>query len=98
MPYKEATEVGAKINYNNQKVSRYLQSFTAEEKTLDMSDYKGKYLNRDINKVELLISNKKGEYPLTGGPGTWIGFTVLGLVVMIAGVFIYNRRRNSIEA
>lgn len=97
MPYKEATEVGAKITYNNQTVTRYLQSFTAEENTLEMLNYKGKYLDRDINKVELPISNKKGEYPFTGGPGVWIGFTVIGLAVMIGGVFLYNRRRDSIE-
>lgn len=93
MPYKEATKVGAKITYNNQTVSRYLQSFNAEEKTLDMSSYQGKYLDRDINKVELPISNKKGEYPFTGGPGVWIGFTIIGLVIMFAGVLTYYKRK-----
>ena len=93
MPYKEATKVGAKISYNDQTVSRYLQSFTAEEKTLDMENYQGKYLDRDINKVELLISNKKGEYPFTGGPGNWIGFTIIGLLIMFAGVLTFYKRK-----
>ena len=85
MPYKDATKVGATISYNNQKVSRYLQSFTAEENTLDMSNYKGKYLDRDINMLELPISNEKGEYPFTGGPGTWLGFTIIGAILMSLG-------------
>ena len=94
MPYKEATKVGANINYNKQTVSRYLQSFTAEEKTLDMKNYKGKYLDRDINKVELLISNKKGEYPYTGGPGIWIGFTILGVLTMTAaGIYLAQKKK-----
>ena len=94
MPYKEATKVGAKITYNNQTVSRYLQRFTAEEENdLDMSKYEEKYLDRDINKVELPISNKKGEYPFTGGPGVWIGFTIIGLVIMFAGVLTYYKRK-----
>ena len=39
------------------------------------------------------ITNRKAEYPSTGGPGVWIGFTVIGLAVMIAGAFIYNKRQ-----
>ena len=96
MPYKEATKVGANISYNNQKVSRYLQSFNVEENTLDMSKYQGKYLDRDINKVELPISNKQGEYPHTGGPGVWIGFTILGLVIMFVAVLTYSKRRDKL--
>lgn len=45
----------------------------------------------------LEIENKRGIFPSTGGPGVWIGFTVIGLAVMIAGAFIYNRRRDNIE-
>ena len=39
------------------------------------------------------ITNRKAQYPSTGGPGVWIGFTVIGLAVMIAGAFIYNKRQ-----
>lgn len=96
MPYKEATKVGANISYNNQTVSRYIQSFTSEENPLDMSSYQGKYLDRDINKVELPISNKKGEYPHTGGPGVWIGFTILGLIIMFIAVLTYSKRKDKL--
>ena len=41
----------------------------------------------------LEIENQRGIFPNTGGPGVWIGFTVLGLAVMIAGVFLYNKRQ-----
>lgn len=39
------------------------------------------------------VENSKAEYPFTGGPGVWSGFTVLGLLVMIAGAYVYHRRR-----
>ena len=41
----------------------------------------------------LEIENKRGIFPSTGGPGVWIGFTVIGLAVMIGGAFIYNKRQ-----
>ena len=44
------------------------------------------------------IENTKFEYPLTGGPGVWIGYTIGGLAVMIGGAYIYHKRRESIEA
>lgn len=98
MPYKDATKVGATISYNNQSVSRYLQSFTAEENTLDMSNYKGKYLDRDINMLELPISNEKGEYPFTGGPGTWLGFTIIGAILMSLGaIYIALKKKQQLN-
>lgn len=51
--------------------------------------------NSDTNRIQ--ITNRKAQYPSTGGPGVWIGFTVIGLAVMIAGAFIYNSRRDNIE-
>ena len=98
MPYKDATKVGATISYDNQSVSRYLQSFTAEENTLDMSNYKGKYLDRDINMLELPISNEKGEYPFTGGPGTWLGFTIIGAILMSLGaIYIALKKKQQLN-
>ncbi len=97
MPYKDATKVGATISYNNQSVSRYLQSFTAEENTLDMSNYKGKYLDRDINMLELPISNEKGEYPFTGGPGTWLGFTIIGAILMSLGAIYIALKKKQLN-
>ncbi|MDY2928126.1 SpaA isopeptide-forming pilin-related protein, partial [Anaerococcus sp.] len=39
------------------------------------------------------VENKKAEYPLTGGPGTWIGFAIIGLIVMLGGVLIYTKKK-----
>ena len=60
-------------------------------------DDKGKILkvngndNSDTNRIP--VTNKKAEYPYTGGPGTWIGFTLAGLAVMLGGVFIYFKKK-----
>ena len=93
MPYKDANKVGAKITYSGENVNKYLSQFTETKNSVVMGDYQNKYLDRDINKVELPISNKKGEYPFTGGPGVWIGFTIIGLVIMFAGVLTYYKRK-----
>lgn len=93
MPYKDANKVGAKITYSGENVNKYLSQFTETTNSVVMGDYQNKYLDRDINKVELPISNKKGEYPFTGGPGVWIGFTIIGLVIMFAGVLTYCKRK-----
>ena len=74
-------------------------NLTISNDNVDMKAYAEKYLARDINLITTDIGNKKipkGEYPNTGGPGTWIGYTFLGLAVMIAGVFIFNKRRDAI--
>ena len=98
MPYKEATKVGAKITYNGEPVSRYLTSFASGEGTLDMSTYKGKYLDRDINMLELLISNEKAEYPFTGGPGTWQGFTIVGAILMsLAAIYLALKKKHQLN-
>ena len=52
----------------------------------------------DNAKIPIQITNKKAEYPYTGGPGTWIGYTIAGLAVMIAGVFIYFKKKEKLEA
>lgn len=44
-----------------------------------------------INILE--IENKRGVFPNTGGPGVWIGFTIIGLVIMFAGVLTYYKRK-----
>ena len=52
-----------------------------------------KELTDNSAKKPIQITNRKAQYPSTGGPGVWIGFTVIGLAVMIAGAFIYNKRQ-----
>ena len=51
--------------------------------------------NSETNPIQ--IENRKAEYPYTGGPGTWIGFTLAGLAVMLGGVFIFFKRKEAIK-
>lgn len=44
-----------------------------------------------------LITNKKAQYPSTGGPGVWIGFTVIGMLVMFVAVLTYWKRRDKLK-
>lgn len=39
------------------------------------------------------ITNNPATYPHTGGPGVWIGFSLIGLAVMITGVLIYGNKK-----
>ena len=54
-----------------------------------------KYEELTDNKAEtpIQITNRKATYPQTGGPGVWIGFSLIGLAVMITGVLIYGKRK-----
>lgn len=55
----------------------------------------------DVNKSNITpipVENRKVEYPNTGGPGMWIGFTIVGLAVMIGGAYIYHKRKESIDS
>ena len=45
----------------------------------------------------ILITNKKAQYPSTGGPGVWIGFTVIGMLVMFVAVLTYWKRRDKLK-
>ena len=50
----------------------------------------------DVNKSNITpipVENKKFEYPLTGGPKAWIGFTILGLIFMTLAGFYYNKKK-----
>lgn len=51
--------------------------------------------NSDSNRI--LITNKKAQYPSTGGPGVWIGFTVIGMLVMFVAVLTYWKRRDKLK-
>lgn len=42
----------------------------------------------------LEIENKKGIFPYTGGPGVWIGFTILGVLTMTAaGIYLAQKKK-----
>lgn len=50
----------------------------------------------DVDKSNITpipVENTKVEYPFTGGPGVWIGFTIIGLIVMLGGVLIYTKKK-----
>lgn len=50
---------------------------------------------KDINtKDPIQIENKKFTLPMTNGLRAWIGFTILGLILMIIAVWYYNKRKN----
>ncbi|MDU4715643.1 MAG: prealbumin-like fold domain-containing protein, partial [Anaerococcus sp.] len=44
----------------------------------------------DISNNSINIENKKLTLPLTNGIRPWLGFTILGLILMILGVWYYN--------
>ena len=63
--------------------------------TLDinaMSEGKGTYVDYESNDP-IKVENTKVEYPFTGGPGVWIGFAIIGLIVMLGGVLIYTKKK-----
>ena len=50
--------------------------------------------NSDSNRI--LITNRKAEYPKTGGFGVWIGYTIIGLLVMLISVLIYFKKKDKL--
>ena len=46
----------------------------------------------NINPIE--VENKKVFLPRTNGLGAWIGFTIIGLLLMLLAVYYYNRKKN----
>lgn len=50
--------------------------------------------NSDTNRI--LVTNKKAQYPSTGGPGVWIGYTILGLIIMFVAVLTYLKRKDKL--
>ena len=58
----------------------------------DMSEGKGTYVDYE-SKDPIQVENTKVQYPFTGGPGVWIGFAIIGLIVMLGGVLIYTKKK-----
>ena len=40
----------------------------------------------------ITVKNKKAVYPLTGGPGIWIGFTIFGVLMMSMAAIYYAKK------
>ena len=73
-----------KIEYKKKDGSNISKNdLNLEDKTKEYSE-----------KKRILITNKKAQYPSTGGPGVWIGFTILGLVLMFIAVLTYWKRKD----
>ena len=92
-------EIKAPSGYSLMKKDQYY--FKVENgKISGKEKAEGDYVELTDNTAEtpIPVTNKKAEYPYTGGPGTWIGFTLAGLAVMLGGVFIYHKRKEKLEA
>ncbi|PMC81081.1 SpaA isopeptide-forming pilin-related protein [Anaerococcus hydrogenalis] len=56
----------------------------------------GEEIKENTANKPILITNKKAHYPSTGGPGVWIGFMVIGLIVMFTSVLTYFKRKDKL--
>ena len=50
--------------------------------------------NKAQSYIPIEIVNRKVTFPLTSGINSWLGYTIIGLVLMTIAGFIYNRRKN----
>ncbi|MDU1315880.1 SpaA isopeptide-forming pilin-related protein [Anaerococcus hydrogenalis] len=82
--YYALKEIKAPSGYITPK--DYVKEFAAIDGKIKIGDIN---INGDIN-----IENKKLTLPLTNGIRPWLGFTILGLILMILGVWYYNKRKN----
>lgn len=57
---------------------------------------KDKEIENNTAEDRILITNKKAQYPSTGGPGVWIGYTILGLIIMFVAVLTYSKRKDKL--
>ena len=58
-----------------------------------LAENKPIYADHDTNKP-IQVENKKTQLPMTNGLAAWIGFTIIGLVLMVLAVWYYNRKKN----
>lgn len=82
--YYALKEIKAPSGYITPK--DYVKEFAAIDGKIKIGDIN---ISGDIN-----IENKKLTLPLTNGIRPWLGFTILGLILMILGVWYYNKRKN----
>lgn len=57
---------------------------------------KDKEIKNNTAENRILVTNKKAQYPSTGGPGVWIGYTILGLIIMFVAVLTYSKRKDKL--
>ena len=91
------TEIKAPNGYAKKKFEFYFRVNENGEiiKLDDPSQTEGtKIDNSKANPIQL--TNPALTYPHTGGPGVWIGFSLIGLAVMITGVLIYGKKKQKL--
>lgn len=68
-----------------------------KDNKISKNDLNIEYKNKENSKDNrILVTNKKAEYPHTGGPGVWIGYTILGLIIMFVAVLTYSKRKDKL--
>lgn len=82
--------VNPKSDVYNNAFGRMVDEVTNKLDITNVSKSKGSYIDTTI---PIPVVNKKAEYPNTGGPGMWIGYTIGGLALMIAGAYVYHKRQ-----
>ena len=44
------------------------------------------------------VTNQKAQYPSTGGPGTWLGYTILGAILMsLAAIYLALKKKEQLN-
>lgn len=65
----------------------------------EITEIDGTEVNGNVDEIKSKIYNFKPVYPSTGGPGTWIGYTLLGTLIMsLGGAYIALKKKESIKA
>ena len=93
---KQETQLSIKSNMVIDDKTKEDRTFDIGTITDEHKDHSFNFDNmKDINSSgDINIENKKLTLPMTNGLRAWIGFTILGLILMILGVWYYNKRKN----
>ncbi|WP_311491754.1 SpaA isopeptide-forming pilin-related protein [uncultured Anaerococcus sp.] len=71
-------------------------SYNFDMNQLSKKDGKGIYVDKLENRP-IEVENRKVELPKAFSTQAWIGFTIGGLALMIAGAYIYHRRKMALD-
>ncbi|MSS77499.1 hypothetical protein FYJ26_03605 [Anaerococcus sp. WCA-380-WT-2B] len=94
----QVKEVKAPRGYANLKPIAY--KFKVQNGKIYKEDLEGRLEDKELENSDEnreQIENKKAVYPSTGGPGVWIGFTIIGLALMILAVLSYSKKKEKLS-
>ena len=92
---KQDTQLSIKSNMVIDDKTKEARTFNIGTITDEHKDHSFNFDNMaDISNNSINIENKKLTLPLTNGIRPWIGFTILGLILMVLAVWYYNKRKN----